>query len=978
MKTILKLSFCFITILSYSQTPTFEWVKSWGYITSGTTNNTTAFDIAVDANNNSYVLSTGDTQVNFNTGNGSIISAPSQGCGAISKFDPNGNLIWVKFIIKSGGTSGSCIPQKIEIKNNILYYSGVFGGGGGIYDFDFGINNTNINGLTSGQTQCFISKLDLDGNFFWVKTLGETTTEIKDLTIDYNNDLIFIGDFQNSLSIGSQNLTSNGGSDVFVSKINSLGNFMWSKSFGSNNTSLATSSLDIGNGVVTIDNHIYLTGYFSGSCDFDPNNGVSNNISNGSSDLFILKLDENSNFIWVQTFGTINGDRGLTITKDYNNNLFVSGIMGVGIIDFNYGINSNNEQLFSSGMFIYKFNQNGDFLWSKSFPNSIGRNSTCDLNGNYFLTGDFYGNVDFDYSSNIFYLSATGTSNSFILKLDNGGNFNWAGTLIGEGSPYNYENKPTNIIASNIGIWVSGEFKGNVDFDPNSSQFVVSSSRNNSNVPFNSAFNLKFKNCLQSNSSINVNVCQSYTWSLNNTTYTNSGVYSDTLVNMYGCDSIITLNLTILPVQTNVVSITQCDSYTSPQGNTYNTSGAYNETYSNISGCDSIVTINLTITNLQNTVSISNCGNYISPLGNSYSSSGTYQEIYTTQSGCDSTVNILLTINNSITVNQSITACSSFTSPTGNNYTQSGQYFDTLTTVSGCDSIIVTQLTILNPTTSTISPVVCSSYTSPSGNIYNQTGTYIDTIQNVNGCDSIITINLSVIGALNVNAGPDVNICVGGSIVLTANGATNYIWTNGITNGIAFSPSSTNYYSVTGTDGNGCIGKDSVLVTVNNLPSIAFNYLLPDCQGGITGSINTQVTGANPITYQWSNGSTNQNLQAVSTGNYSLNVTDGNGCTVTQNFNLPDGEGDCLIIPTGFTPNGDNQNDTWQIIGIENFSKNYVQVFNRWGQTVFESQGTVVNWNGKYKDEMLPVADYYFVVDLGNGQVFNGTITLKY
>jgi gliding motility-associated-like protein len=85
-----------------------------------------------------------------------------------------------------------------------------------------------------------------------------------------------------------------------------------------------------------------------------------------------------------------------------------------------------------------------------------------------------------------------------------------------------------------------------------------------------------------------------------------------------------------------------------------------------------------------------------------------------------------------------------------------------------------------------------------------------------------------------------------------------------------------------------------------------------------------------------------------------------------------------LIVPTGFSPNGDNENDTWNIIGIEQFAKNQVQVFNRWGQTVFESKGTAVNWNGSYNDKLLPIADYYFVVDLGNGQVFNGTLTIKY
>jgi gliding motility-associated-like protein len=296
----------------------------------------------------------------------------------------------------------------------------------------------------------------------------------------------------------------------------------------------------------------------------------------------------------------------------------------------------------------------------------------------------------------------------------------------------------------------------------------------------------------------------------------------------------------------------------------------------------------------------------------------------------------------------------------------------------GCDSIIITQLTIFSPSQSTISPVVCSSYTSPSGIVYNQTGTYIETLQNLNGCDSIITINLSVVGTLNVNAGPDITICSGESITLNGAGASTYSWSNGVSNNIPFSPTVTTNYEVIGTDGNGCIGKDSILVSVNNPPTIAFNSILPDCEGGISGSINVSVTGSIPFSYQWSNGSNTQNLLNVSTGNYGVTVTDANGCSSGANFDLQDGEGDCLIVPTGFSPNGDNENDTWNIIGIEQFTKNQVQVFNRWGQTVFESKGTAVNWNGSYNDKLLPIADYYFVVDLGNGQVFNGTLTIKY
>jgi gliding motility-associated-like protein len=966
MKTILLILFSLLGFLSFSQAPTFDWAKRWD------ATGAVEYDMALDDSGNSYVLSTGGTQDNFNPESNTPIYASSSGCGAISKFDHNGNLIWVKFINHSGGfTSGGCIPKRIFIRGNNIYYTGEFNTNSS-FDFDLG----NSQSLISGSG-CFVSKIDLNGNFQWVTNFGNATTKIKDITVDNNENIYITGKFQNSINIFPHTVTSNGSDDIFLSKWNTNGIHQWLKSFGS-------SSIfeELGNSVVTSPNgEIYLLGNFAGTVDFDPNAGVTNLTSNGELDFFILKLSSLGNLIWVHSIGGTSSDKGNDITIDSNNDIIFTGY-NYGTVDFNPGVGINNLNPITANAFICKWDENANFIWAKSIisnSNPQGFFVTSDLSNNYYICGITMGTADFDPSNSAtFNLTASGQYNTFIMKVTNVGNFIWAGILTGQGVPYNYSNEPSAIKVNSNSIYISGNFRGQVDFDPSFTSSYLTSKLSNTGIPYDAPYLLKLTNCISNNSTSTISQCQSYTWPSNNTTYTTSGTYTDTLVNVFGCDSIITLNLTILPAQTNSVSITQCDSYTSPLGNTYNSSGLFTETYTSVNGCDSLVTINLMITDIQNTVNISACGNYLSPLGNNYNASGTYQETYTTSNGCDSTVTIQLTINNSITTNETKTACSSYLSPSGNTYTQSGQYYDTLLTSSGCDSIIITQLTILNQTTNIISPIVCSSFTSPSGITYNQTGTYIDTIQNVNGCDSIITINLSVVGVLNVNAGPDITICSGESITLNGAGATTYSWSNGVSNNIPFSPTVTTNYEVIGTDGNGCSGIDSVLITVNNPPTIAFNSILPNCEGGVSGSINVSVTGSSPFSYQWSNGSNTQNLLNVSAGNYSITVSDANTCISDANFDLQDGEGDCLIVPTGFSPNGDNENDTWNIIGIEQFTKNQVQVFNRWGQTVFESNGTAVNWNGSYNDKLLPIADYYFVVDLGNGQVFNGTLTIKY
>src|SRR5690606_13293962 len=101
-----------------------------------------------------------------------------------------------------------------------------------------------------------------------------------------------------------------------------------------------------------------------------------------------------------------------------------------------------------------------------------------------------------------------------------------------------------------------------------------------------------------SNQTQNVIACNSYTWPANSTTYTSSGTYTIPLTNINGCDSIVTLNLTINNSSTGSETVTTCNSYTwSTDGNTYITTGVYTATITNSSGCDSVVTLNLTINN---------------------------------------------------------------------------------------------------------------------------------------------------------------------------------------------------------------------------------------------------------------------------------------------------------------------------------------------------------------------------------------------
>ncbi len=149
-------------------------------------------------------------------------------------------------------------------------------------------------------------------------------------------------------------------------------------------------------------------------------------------------------------------------------------------------------------------------------------------------------------------------------------------------------------------------------------------------------------------------VCYTYT-SPAGMVYTSSAVFSDTLTNSIGCDSIITVNLTVNNSTSSSISPIACGSYTSPNGMIYTSSAVFNDTLTNSTGCDSIIMVNLTINNsTTNSISPVVCDTYTSPSGMIYTNSAVFNDTIPNGNGCDSILTINLTVNNvdtSITLN---------------------------------------------------------------------------------------------------------------------------------------------------------------------------------------------------------------------------------------------------------------------------------------------------------------------------------------
>ncbi len=443
----------------------FGWAK-----TSGGASDDQGYSIATDSSGNLYTTGFFAGTVDFDPGNGvfELVSSNLSQDIFISKLNNNGDLVWVKQIGQAGTDVGYDIA--LDTSGNV-YITGIFSGfsGNNTVDFDPAIGTFFLN--NAGVEDIFIVKLDSNGNLIWAKSIGGTDSDVGlGIAVDSNGNVFTTGHFKGTTDFdpgnNTFNLTSAGMTDIFISKLDSTGSFVWAKSMGgsgANGDKSRSIALD-SNG------NVYTTGYFENSVDFDPGVGVFNLANGGSLDIFISKLDNNGNFVWAKGIGGAIVDIGNDITLDLTGNIFLTGTF-TGDVDFDPGLGiSSLTNVGGLDIFVAKLNVNGEFVWAKNMGGTSsdqGRGIATDATGNVYTTGQFISNtVDFDPGPGTYILTNTfGTSsNIFISKLNSSGEFVWAKSM---GSTINTNNSGNDIGLDNNGnVFTTGTFSGTVDFDP--------------------------------------------------------------------------------------------------------------------------------------------------------------------------------------------------------------------------------------------------------------------------------------------------------------------------------------------------------------------------------------------------------------------------------------------------------------------------------------------------------------------------------
>ncbi|MDG1841032.1 MAG: gliding motility-associated C-terminal domain-containing protein [Crocinitomicaceae bacterium] len=263
-------------------------------------------------------------------------------------------------------------------------------------------------------------------------------------------------------------------------------------------------------------------------------------------------------------------------------------------------------------------------------------------------------------------------------------------------------------------------------------------------------------------------------------------------------------------------------------------------------------------------------------------------------------------------------------------------------------------------------------------------GNYFVRIRDENLCvnEQVITVNEPT--AISVNVQTSNLLCFEdstGAVDLSVSGGISpytYLWSTGNTSPIITNLQSGEYeYLII--DSNACELSGTALLSQPSKLDLSYMVSPLSCIDQSDASIEIDVHGGTqPYSFYWSDGSIQKDLIDIIAGDYIINITDFNACSIIDTFNIALSYEQCVHVPNTITPNGDNYNDTWVLDNLDLYPNAIVKIFNKWGREVYSSIGQYKPWNGTKNGAPLPAAVYYYVIKLENpnNDQYTGTITI--
>ncbi|HAP01701.1 MAG TPA: hypothetical protein DCQ93_07245 [Bacteroidetes bacterium] len=888
-------------------------------------------------------------------------------------------------------------------------------------------------GTFTGQSDAFISKFNSANQLLWSTYFGATDlVGARAHAVDSNGNIFISGnDYGPTIPLQNpgggayfQSSSGGGGLDAFIARFDVNGILNWSTFYGGDGEDWIFS--------LTTDNlgNLFAGGY-TNSSNFPVQNAGGGSFYQAGLyalaqyDNFIIKFSNNGVRQWSTYVGGSYDDKGISLSTDVPGNLLATGITTSPDYPIQNLSGAYNQSVFnggSSSSFAMKFDINENLIWSTFLGGSgYDRGISCaaDPSGNFYLTGE---TDSPNFPTNdpgggaYFQNSLGGTTDIYISKFNSSCSLQWStyygGTSIDQLCYYGSVSYANPLFIDSFGnVYLTFLSKSSDLFllNPGNGAFfqgvlngtnrddVISVFDQNGVIHWATLFG-----------SIGADMANSVTVNSQGDIYAVgewNGINSNAILNsatgsyfvgahISGDDSYIVkfepLNPIInLPLEVNTISTPvscsgNCDGYafviptggTAPYNFIWSFNGSTNDSIFNLCAGNYFVTVtdslgatavDSVIVNSPNVLATSVSNAVINCFGDSADvnitasggttpytgtgiftlGSGNYNYIISDAHGCADTVNF------------------SLTEPPQLNITVIA---GTISCFGGTTTVHVTANGGTLPFSGT-------------GDFIGGAGNHTYTVTDANGCAQSQTISITQPLAFSVSITESGNIiCYGDSVHLVANASeqANFTWLPGNQTSVSINEiilQSENFI-LTGTNDSGCVDTAMISITMD-LPTVSLgNDLTIPCNATLI----VLDAGNGFASYVWQNGNTLQYDTIEQQGEYSVVVTDNFGCeafdTVQVNFN------NCtdMEVPTAFTPNNDGHNDLFHILNAQNFYLNYLRIYNRWGELIFETEDINEYWDGKYLDKNCDAGVYVFDISgknrLGNSVSRKGNVTL--
>ncbi|MFH0896148.1 MAG: gliding motility-associated C-terminal domain-containing protein [Bacteroidota bacterium] len=886
------------------------------HIGAASSNMSCGYDIAVDASFNIYVIgSFFGTNVNFNPlGATKPLSSNGNRDIFVAKYNSSGICQWA---FNVGGAMDYDYGYSIAVDAGSVYVTGGFRG----TTVNFNPLGTTKNLSSSAFVDIFVAKYTSAGGVCQWAFNVRTTIDLNagnSIAVDANSNVYVTGYFTtNALVPAKFDPKSNAGNlystpdkpNIFVAKYNSAGAYQWAFKVGG-------TSDGQGYGIAVNNTGVYVTGYFSGTADFDPS-AATYSLTPSNADAFVAKYTSAGTFRWAFKIGSSDLDESFSIAVDANY-VYVTGDF-VGTTGSNPDFNPGTGEVFlpitnGRDIFVAKYTLDGKYgcafsmvstTTSPDYGTSIAVNAE-----NMYVTGYFSGTADFDPNANTTNLiptvGAASNYDIYVAKYDNG--------------------------CSLIGCTVPGVNAGKDLAICAGSSTIISVTTKGGNPPY------------------------TYQWSptagLNNSTISNpvaapttTTTYTVLVTDNARCTGTDMVTITVNPQPTITITgiTTICNGsstiLTASSGATYlwatsgqttasirvnpTTTTTYTVTGTDANKCANTNTVSVTVNSIP-----SNPGQITGPKLVCANSTHTYSintvPYATSYKWIIPPGAIINSGQGTTTINITF----------GNN---SGTGDGFVIAENSCGSSDASKMQV------TVKPLPSVNISSPKSII----------------CQGeTVTLTATSTGVSVIyNWAPSLGLNTTTEAIVTA------------------SPAVTTTYTVTSTGISTCAGTATVTINVSNI-KIDAGSDITICPG-FTAHLNVTTTGdVDDVSYLWSPNKKLNNDTVLSpsanpdsTITYYIVVQNKDGCRDKDSITLYVILSlECVLnIYNGITPNGDGNNDVWWIDGIQSFPDNKVLIFNRWGDEVWSGKGydnKNVVWKGLYKGKHLPDGTYYYVIDL--------------